>query len=161
MTLIAAAMLSGFVHAEDANKGIQLIGEQLCLPEKSHIILTNKEFGGFPDFYVQKYLSGSLTETQLVCDLGTPHEENSHGTEFNSHQLPMENGDRFLRWGEYFTNNSDDDFSIIVVVNPKGAVSSMIKYDVSEKKMLKVIKTDENIKVARGSYSAKRTVVVK
>lgn len=74
------------------------------------------------------------------------------------HDMPMQAGDQFLRWGENHTNNPTDEISLMAVVGPNGKLTSIVSYDTKLKTISRVSLVNDKIQVATGTYSAIRTI---
>ena len=167
LTLTSCA--SGLTHSADPSKSdnnatdlsLPLAGEQMCLPSNRTSIMSKELIGPFQSFFMHKHIGSAMTTAQIECDLGRPYEDTVTKVATSKQQMPMEPGDRFVRWGDHHTNDPIDEFSIMIVAGSDGIVSAITVFNTKEKTIKRIVKTETNTNVTTGTYSANRTVVNK
>lgn len=160
ISLVSCATTSNTQADNSSNSDTfaSMVGTQMCVPDDFRITMSKEMIGPYTAFYPQKFIGGTLTAAQLICDLGQPNETSSESLSGQKHQLPMEEGDQFYRWGDNHTNDPIDERSLMVIVNPAGDVSSIVVYDTKKKTIKRVAKVGDKLKVSTGTYTSIRSI---
>jgi len=130
-----------------------------CRTAKNPMKMSYKNADAFRAYYAKKFIAGELHVSQMVCDLGKPHVVKTDQGQFKMEDLPVQSGDRYVRWGVSKTNDPVDEISISVVVNGDDMVQSYAYHFPFKKELMVLMKSNEIMIVNSGTYTREVTTM--
>lgn len=124
-----------------------------CRAKDNVMTMSNENAKAFDTYYSKKYITGTLHVSQLICDLGQPTLVKKALLNTTMGNLPIQEGQRHLQWGNNKTKDPEVEISISVIIDAEGSVLGYATHWPVEQKLSSVTKEGDNIKVSTGTYT--------